>query len=224
MRRGQSAFLLILLAACLAIGQERYVRPIDEANLDPSFLAFRTKLIAAAERRDGKFIYGILDPKIQLSFGGHEGVTGFKEMWNIEGGDSKFWDELLEVVKNGGAFYRENGKRTGRFLAPYTFVSFPDDLDPFDHSMIFGNGVNLRERPDANSPIVAKLSYNVVTVDNGAVVNKPNTEDPDWYRLETLGGLKGFVKAEFVRSSLDYRAGFVKKRGQWKMVFFIAGD
>ena len=46
----------------------------------------------------------------------------------------------------------------------------------------------------------------------------------DWYKVETLGGKKGFVKAEFVRSAVDYRAGFEKKKGVWKMIFFIAGD
>src|SRR5262245_8073146 len=116
------AFFLILVVVSVAVGQERYLRPVDEANLDPSFLEFRTKLIAAAERRDAKFIYGILDPQIKLSFGGHQGVKDFKKMWAVETADTKFWMAFLPVIKNGGAFLREDGKRTGRFLAPYTFA------------------------------------------------------------------------------------------------------
>lgn len=213
------AFFLILVIAGVAVGQERFVRPVDEANLDPSFLAFRTKLIAAAERHDAKFIYGILDPKIRYSFGTDEAVQGFKEMWHIGDADTKFWSEFLPVIKNGGAFLRVKGKRTGTFFAPYTFAKFPDDLDAFEHSMIFGKDVKLRERPDAKSAIVASLSYNVVTTPEEA-----KAEEPEWLRVQTLGGLKGFVKHEFVRSSLDYRAGFEKKRGQWKMVLFVSGD
>ena len=217
-------FLLILVAAWSAIGQERFVPPVDEAKLDVSFLAFRTKLIDAAERRDTKFVYGILDPKIELSFGGDQGVKDFKEMWKIEDPKTKFWDEFLQVIRNGGSFSRQNGKRTGLFLAPYTFESFPADLDGFEHFVIFGSGVNLRERAEVDSPVVAKLSYNVVKIDDSATVMKGGSEDADWYRVATIGGLKGFVKAEFVRSPIDYRAGFEKKRGQWKMVVFIAGD
>ena len=215
---------MVLLLASVAFGQERFVRPVDEAKLDASFLAFRTKLIAAAERRDAAFVLSILDPKIELSFGGHSGIKDFKEMWKIDRSDSKFWSEFLPVIKNGGSFLRQAGKRTGMFLAPYTFESFPEDLDAFEHQVIFGSDVNLRERPSPDSTVVAKLAYNVVKIDDSATVMKVGTENADWYRVETLGGLKGFVKAEFVRSPIDYRAGFEKKRGLWKMVVFIAGD
>jgi hypothetical protein len=39
-----------------------------------------------------------------------------------------------------------------------------------------------------------------------------------------LGGKKGFVKAEFVRSPIDYRAIFEKKGRNWKLTAFVAGD
>lgn len=225
MKLSLSRFLLFfLIAAVPIVAQERYVRPIDEAKLDPSLLAFRTKLIAAVERRDAKFIYGILDPQVKINFGGGQGVKDFKQTWALESADTKFWTEFLPVIKNGGAFLREKGKRSGKFFAPYTFASFPDDLDAFEHSMIFGNDVALRKSPNASSPIVAKLSYNVVKTDTEGVTPTPGSETIDWHSVETLGGLKGFVKQEYVRSSLDYRAGFEKKRGQWKMVLFVSGD
>ncbi len=215
--------LLLFALAVSGFGQERYVRPVDEAKQDASFYAFRTRLIAAAEKHDAKFINSVLDPKIQLSFGGHAGLKDFKEMWAIEKPNSKFWDEFLPVIKNGGSFFKEG--KTKIFYAPYTFNSFPSDLDGFEHFAIFGNNVNLRERPDAGSNIVDRLSYNVVKIENEATVMKPgNSDEADWYKVATLGGKTGYVKAEYVRSPIDYRAGFEKKRGQWKMVTFIAGD
>lgn len=215
-------FLLAALAVS-AFGQERYVRPVDEAKQDASFYAFRTRLIAAAEKHDAKFINGILDPKIQLSFGGHAGLKDFKEMWHIEKPKSKFWNEFLPVIKNGGIFSTEGG--TKAFYAPYTFTSFPNDLDGFEYFAIFGNNVNLRERPAADSAILDRLSYNVVKIEDSGTVMKPGSSDEaDWYKIVTLGGKTGFVKAEYVRSPIDYRAGFEKKGGQWKMVTFIAGD
>jgi hypothetical protein len=50
------------------------------------------------------------------------------------------------------------------------------------------------------------------------------SEYPGWRHVRTLGGLNGYVKQEFVRSPIDYRAGFEKKRGVWKMIAFIEGD
>jgi hypothetical protein len=217
-------FTLVIVAAFVA-AQERYVRPVDEAKLDASFLAFRTKLIAAAERRDAKYILSILDPQIKLSFGDDAGVADFKRIWKIDSKDSEFWGEFLRVIKNGGAFDRENGKRTGTFYAPYTFQSFPTDIDAFDYFAIFGSDVNLRKSADANADVVTKLSFNIVKIEDdlnseGGDGNKK----PEWRKIRTLGGLTGFVKAEFVRSPIDFRAGFEKKRGVWKMVAFIAGD
>ena len=69
---------------------------------------------------------------------------------------------------------------------------------------------------------MAKLSYNIVEIIKS--IEKFHAEKGDWYEIKTLGGKKGFVKAEFVRSPIDYRAGFEKKSGKWKMTFFLAGD
>lgn len=212
-----------------AAAQERYVMPVDEAAQDPSFLAFRTKLIAAAERKDTKYLMSIVDPKLEYSFGGYSGLAQFKKLWKLGRADSKFWKEFLLVLKNGGTFTGEGRNRLNSFAAPYTFTTFPNDLDGFEYHAIFGSNVNLRERPGTDSPVIAMLSYNVVRVDEQRSTRKktgPGEYDfeYDWYAVETLGGKKGFVKSEYVRSPIDYRAGFEKKRGIWKMTFFIAGD
>lgn len=219
----QAILILILFLAFTAIGQERYVKPVDEAARDKSFLAFRNKLIAAARRRDAKFVLSILDAEIKNSFGGNDGIEEFKENWKIESANSEFWSEFLPVISKGGYFQSENDGGPLLFTAPYSFAGFPDDLDAFEYSVIFGSRVNLRESPDLTSRIVGKLAYNVVRIAK-TVPMTDDTERPDWFEIETLGGLRGFVKAEFVRSPIDYRAGFEKKRGMWKMTFFLAGD
>lgn len=214
--------VILLISASRVAAQERYVRPVDEARLDPSFLKFRTKLIAAVERKDMKYVLAILDPKVRLSFGGHGGVSDFKMMWAGKN-ETEFWKEFRPVIRNGGTFFREAGKRKSLFYAPFTFESFPKDLDAFEHYVIFGSNVNLREVPNNNSKIVGKLSYNVVrAVEETYSGNQEGKSE--WYNIKTLGGLSGYVKSEFVRSPIDYRAGFEKKSGRWKMVAFIAGD
>ncbi|MEQ1603527.1 MAG: SH3 domain-containing protein [Pyrinomonadaceae bacterium] len=216
------ALLLVFTVLSLSVfAQEKFVKPVDEAAKDASFLAFRTKLISAAERRDINFILSIVDPKIKNGFGGDDGIAAFKRQWKITSKKSEFWKEFLVVVKNGGAF--EKGG-TSSFMAPYTFSSWPDDVDGFEYHVIFGNNVNLRREPDMTAEIVGKLSYNVVKIEPETVPKSGKSEYPDWWQVTTLGGLTGYVKREFVRSHIDYRAGFVKKRGVWKLDFFLAGD
>lgn len=202
--------------------QERFVKPIDEASKDASFLAFRTKLVEAVRRRDAQYVLNITDRNIQIGFGGDNGIEEFKRFWKINRSNSKFWNEFLTVITNGGKFEKGNAKL---FYAPYSFNSFPEDLDSFEYSMIFGSNVNLRERADLKSKTVARLSYNIVKVDfDDSVKDKTNKDKYLWLKVKTLGGKSGFVNADFVRSPLDYRAAFEKRGGKWKMTAFLAGD
>lgn len=224
----RKSFLFPFLLALLSVGiaaQERFVRPVDEGKLDPSFVTFRARLIAATERRDAAYIKKILDPEIQLSFGGDSGLADFRRIWKIEKKDSEFWETFLPVIKNGGTFFRNsNGRISNVFYAPYSFQAFPEDLDPFEHCVIFGSNVKLRAAPSLKAEVKELLSYNVVKIDDSATIMTGKPEKPEWYRITTLGGKQGFVNAKYVRSPIAYRAGFEKKRGIWKMVTFIAGD
>lgn len=214
-------FVVLALVASIA-AQERFVKPVDEAKLDPGFLAFRTKLIAAAERKDAKYVLSIVDPNIKNGFGGEDGIVKFKRGWKIDRKDSEFWAEFLPVIKNGGSFIGEGRNKLNFFGAPYIYSAWLGDLDAFEYSAIFGSDVNLRKSPGTDGEIVGKLSYNIVKIENEAAAVEGKM--PEWLKIKTLGGLTGYAKSEFVRSSIDYRAGFEKKRGVWKMTFFLAGD
>ncbi len=212
----------VLLLSCLVniSAQERYVRPIDEGKNDKSFDDFRVKLIKAIEKRDKKYLVSILDPNIKINFGGDTGIKKFKEIWQIDNPDSELWSQLGTVAKNGGLFLDKVN-----FTAPYTFKGFPDDLDAFEYGVIFGNNVNLREKPDLSANVAAQLSYNIVKIDyEHSTGNDGKDEKKLWLKVETLSGKKGFVSVEYVRSPIDYRAIFTKEKGKWKMTAFVAGD
>ncbi len=214
--------LTFSLFGCLAniSAQERYVRPVDEGAKDKSFSAFRAKLIEAVNNHDKKYVLGVLDQNIKSSFGGDNGISDFKQLWEIDNSKSKLWEELLTALTNGGVFLDKN-----TFTAPYTFKTFPEDLGAFEHQVIFGNNVNLRAKPDLSAEIISQLSYNVVKVDlENSVGKKSEEQNYSWLKVETLGGKKGFVSAEYVRSPIDYRAIFTKENGKWKMTAFVAGD
>jgi hypothetical protein len=216
-------FCLIIFGFFTISAQERYVQPVDEAAKDKSFLAFRDKLVLAIRNRDSKYVLSILDPKIKPGFDERENVEDFKKVWKISDPKSRFWSELLEVVGRGGRFSTENGVKI--FSAPYIYTDFPEDLDDFQYRVIASRNVNLREKPDEKSAVVDRLSFNIVKVDeeNSIDDGKENGEYL-WYKIETLGGKKGYLPARTVRSPIDMRAGFQKKSGKWKMIFFVGGD
>lgn len=216
--------LVVLFSVCGAslLAQERFVRPVDEASKDASFLAFRNRLVAAVDKKDARYIYSMIDPRIQLSFGGDAGLAAFKRVWKLESAKSEFWKEFGLVIKNGGKFINEPNAPK-QFAAPYTYSAWPDEVDAFEYQSIFGFDVNLRERPTTVSRVIDKLSYNMVKVDGQRSITKKNGGF-SWFYVETLGGKKGFVSADYVRSPIDLRAGFEKKRGAWRMIYFIAGD
>jgi hypothetical protein len=217
-------FFLLICAVSASFSQERKVLPVDEGKRDASFSAFRQKTLEAAKRRDVKYILSIVDANIKNTFGDSNGIEEFKKMWKIDSPQSDFWDEFITVLEHGGAFFKRKGAPKNQiFHAPYTFTQFPEDLDAIEHQAIFGNNVNLRSKPDANAPVVAALSYNIVKVDYENSV-KGTDDEYLWLKVETLGGKKGFVNAKYVRSPIHYRAIFEKRNGKWKLVIFIAGD
>lgn len=218
------AFFLLIFAFSSAFSQEeRKALPVDEGKTDASFSAFREKTLQAAKRRDVKYILSIVDANIRNTFGDSNGIAEFKKMWKINSPKSEFWDEFITVLSNGGTFLKEADAKT--FAAPYTFTSFPDDLDVFEYHAIFGNNVNLRSKPEMKAPVVASLSYNIVRVDfENSVKDETRENKYLWLKVKTLGGNTGFVNAKYVRSPIDYRAVFEKRGGRWKMITFVAGD
>ena len=192
-----AGLVLGLCFAAGAVGQERYLKPVDEAAEEASFVAFRTKLIAAAEKKDGRYILSIVDPKIQNGFGGRDGIANFRRDWKLDRRDSEFWPKFLWVIKNGGNFTGEGSKKMSSFAAPYVYSAWPEDLDAFDYFAIIGTDVNLRKEPRADAEVVGKLSHNLVKIE-GDVGNDGKT--PEWRKVTTVGGMTGYVHRDFVQA------------------------
>ncbi|MEZ5345019.1 MAG: SH3 domain-containing protein [Pyrinomonadaceae bacterium] len=216
--------LLILTISLACAAQERFVLPVDEGKSDASLNTFRAKLIEATRSKNADFVLNIVDKDIKNSFGGDDGKENFKKIWALEKKDSAFWEEFLTVLTNGGAFYKDEGSPK-TFCAPYSFMVFPDDLDAFEYSLVFGENINLRSQPNLFAPIVTQLSYNVIKVDYQSSADDGKNENSFvWMKVTTLGGKTGFIAARYVRSPIGYRACFQKMAGSWKMTAFIAGD
>lgn len=215
--RTRAALLVLVLGAGLgASAAEVRLRPVDEGSGDPSFQAFRRRLIAALRRDDRHYVFSIVDPKLTPGFGDPEsGLAGLKEEWPLDEPGGGRWIELREtllvLLAMGGSF------RDGGFWAPYIFSEWPQELDAFGYSAIIGRGVALRSKPDG--PVLRRLTYDIVKVPE-------QKEGPDggWFKVVTLDGREGYVAKRYVRSPMDYRAGFKKQKGRWRLTALVAGD
>ncbi len=192
--------------------------PVDQASQDPSFAAFREQLAGIVERRDAAALLRVVDPKIRTTFGEGGGSDDFRARWKLDSGDSPLWQELATILSHGGTFGGEGASKS--FWAPYVFSAWPEEKDAFTHVAALGPGVAVRERGSADAPLIATVDWGILELVLG---QGWSPEDP-WYQVRLPDGRAGWVDASQVRMPLDWRAGFVKRDGEWKMNILVAGD
>lgn len=193
--------------------------PVDNASKDISFVTFREQLLNAVSAKDAAALVRMLDTNIHLSFGGQSGLKDFREMWKPENKQSKLWSELEWILKHGGDF-RDEAPRT--FWAPYVYSNWPErGPDPFEYAAITDADVPVYEKANERSKQISRLSYHLVRGLEGTHLREDRLP---FVKIKTPEGKIGYVRSNLVRSSIDYRAGFHKRNGNWKMSAFIAGD
>jgi hypothetical protein len=183
--------------------------------MDPDFFAFRARLQTIVAKHDTAALLEIVDPEIRASFGSDHGITAFKELWNLDDPGSQLWKELGTVLAMGGAFSGPD-----LFTAPYTFSNWPNDLDAFEFVAVVGSNVRVRTESRADAPVLATVDYAILQVDDQAGFD---AKDQEWTGIK-FEGKKAYISSRFLRSPIDYRARFAKSNGQWRMIFFLAGD
>lgn len=181
---------------------------VDEGTRDPSFVAYRDKLLAAVRAHDAKAVAALSDPKIRTSFGGGGGTADLEKMLARPG----MWDELEQILTLGGKFQGDS------FWAPYVYAAYPDSQDSFTTGAVVADDVPLREKPEASAAVIATLSHDIVTL-------VPVRGDRDeWTQVKTADGKTGYVESKSVRSPIGYRAGFLKSNNAWRMNALVTGD
>jgi hypothetical protein len=192
--------------------------PIDEAAADSSLVEFRRELVAVVDRRDAEGLLRRIDPGIRTSFGEDGGVKAFQEIWQPQSTSSSLWDELHQVLTNGGTFREIDGERW--FWAPYIFSAWPDSIDAFQFAAAMRANVPLRSSPSDSGAVTATLDWAIVEL----IPDSPPDPDSKWIHVRTMEGNEGWVSESDVRSPIDYRAGFQEMNGEWRMSVLVAGD
>jgi hypothetical protein len=185
----------------------------DESGKDASFARFRAELLGAVERKDARWLLGVLAEDVKVSFGDEAGRESFARYWELQAPErSRVWGVLRTLMALGGTFDAEGG-----FTAPYTFTRFPKDWDAYEAVVCVRPRVALLEAGRAGARVIRRLEWEILSLVDGM--------GEGWYlRVKTGDGMEGWVAAQDVRSPLDYRARFAKLKGRWRMTFLVAGD
>ena len=207
----QIFILIAVIGPCEGLeAQERRCGPVDEAARQPDFFTFRAQLQAAVARRDVNAVLAAIDPHIRIGFGDKNGIDAFTRRWRVHEPDSQLWAELGAVLALGGSF-----NQSGAFVAPYVYSSCK--ADAFKDVVVVGGNVRVRETAASDAPVIATLSFTVVTLASAP-------KSGDWTRITLADGRQGFIASRLVRSPIDYRAFFTRVDGGWRMTLFLSGD
>ena len=134
--------------------------PIDQAELNPNFFAFRDSLLAALANKDVDFVLDHLDPQIKMSYDVAQGKEDFMESWKLEDDpeNSTFWSTMTQVLEAGGIF---TSRDLNYFVSPYTFLL--DLEDPYSYKAVLGTDVRIR-----NSPWPRRQSVGIAQLRSGS--------------------------------------------------------
>jgi hypothetical protein len=188
------------------------VKPVDEAATDPDFFLFRARVQTALANHDTAEIMRIVDPGILNSFGGDGGGDEFREHWGLSDPDkSQLWGALTFVLGLGGRFLADT-----LFYAPYTMHDIIGD--GFETLVVIGSNVTVHAGPALTFGVIDTLAFEAVTK------WREKSTTAAWEPIRTRTGKTGWVLQRHLRSPIDYRAGFVRRQGQWRLRTLVAGD
>jgi hypothetical protein len=190
---------------------------IDEGKSDPQFALFRDNLIHAIKSDNLEWATNRISSDIKFSFGAEGGKQDLLESWaGTPEAKRSFYSELLTVLALGGQFKSYDSRRY--FVAPYVFSAWPDEFDAFEYMAVIGKDRAVFAGPDATLKPEATLAFTIVKR------RYPPDAKEGWVNIEYDTDKWGWIDEGSVRSPIDHRAMFEKRRGSYYLVTFVAGD
>lgn len=191
--------------------QQGAYAPRDDCARLPGATAFRRTLAAAVLARDADAVAALALPGVRLGFAGDDGRERLRARLGEK--DGELFRELEALLRLGCAADAEGG-----MTMPWYFAQDYGDVDSYAAMLVTGVDVPLHAAADPGSPVTRRLSWDLVMLDKGWFPEKPLQE------ATTLGGAKGYVPTDKLRSMLDYRLLAVRQGGVWKISAIVAGD
>jgi hypothetical protein len=184
--------------------------PRDTCHDLPGAEEFREKLAEAVMARDSSAFVALAAEDIKLDFGGGTGRAELKK--RLTSKDWMLWDELDDLLALGCAANSQGG-----LTIPWYFEQHIDKVDQTSGMLVVGEKVPLLAAPDPKGKPIEAISWDVVTL------NTLKPDDP-FQHVTTLGGAKGYIATEKLRSLLDYRLLASRRNGKWSVVSLVSGD
>jgi len=216
-----------LAGAGIAGAQEPPIRfaPLDDAATDRSWRTYKDRLLEAIGAKDQKALMGAIDRNVDNGPDEKRGHEEFRRRWDLDKETkepSPVWEELRKSISLGGAFIRGEKRAQPRFCTPYVSARWPTDHDPFANGAIVSREVLMKAKPSQASETLARLSHEVVRVEDWEVADETSGVPQKWTRIRARARV-GFVTEEQIRSPIEHMACFARADGQWRMISFTAG-
>jgi hypothetical protein len=220
MRVLAAVVLALALAAAppAAFGQERRIEPVDEAGKDASWTGFRRRLMEALEKRDRKYVLGIITQNVRNGSDAPHGIAEFRKQWELDAEDSLFWKELRSALELGSAWLARPKQRR-ELCAPYVLAKWPEDVDPTENGVLVAREVLVKSEPSSRSTTLATLSYQIVPVPDWEVDDRDLGTRQKWVKIR-IKDRDGYVPEEQARSPIEHAACFVKTENGWRLTVF----
>lgn len=215
---------LAFLAATIAVAraQEAKLVPVDEAASDISWVRFKNALLDALEKKNKKFVLGVVDANIRNGPASPNGIAEFRKQWDFDADPRELWAELRRILFLGGVYVRKPRGPT-QFCGPFVAMRWPDGFDPYRSGAIVSRETLAKERPSADSRTIATLAYDIVGVPDWEVADEDKDSPQKWVKVRLKAG-EGYVPEEQIRSAIEHRACFQRTKDGWKLTALLAGE
>lgn len=203
-----------------------------------SFTQFRDQARRAIERRDVQFIKTVVPKKgIAIGFGRPQTLA----QWNLDNPNAHLWSILEKAISGPCSLTNVHSEQDADgFVCSNAAGELEKQYPPpkgtegvghlIDKVIIVGENVNVRSQPTVSSPIVAKLSNEVVKLDRKTFEQENSARkreyDPikDWMPVILPNNKSGFVSSRYAHQPLEYRVIFAKLDGKWQLTEIPGGD
>ncbi|WP_037315868.1 SH3 domain-containing protein [Ruegeria halocynthiae] len=210
-----------------ALADRQSFPPVDQADRDPSLVAFRDSLQASVAARNIDAVIAAACPDIYLSHGGDGGPDELRANLTVDPDNlseeyrdqadelqKAYWADLENTLSQPGYFDDE-----GEFWMPHQWqITLPAALNPFLAYFVTGEKVSLRDSPSQDGIVLAAISHEVVII--------PDFQPEAEYQSVLLtDGTQGYMHSDFLWSMVGHRAALVKSdAGEWQLCTFVSGD
>jgi hypothetical protein len=218
----------------------------DEVEPGSEFDRFRTQLRQAVTERDVDFIKRLIPDKVGIGFG----IPRSADELELDDPDAWFWAVLEKAIAPGcspetAGNYPTLDPGSDVWICPNVTQAFYEQFPPpantdgieyeMERTIIVGQDVNVRSQPDTNSPIIARLSNEIVETNtdawadlyqNGseAEIERIGHPTQGWTAVRLPTGEPGYVSRRYAYAPLDARVVFGKVNGDWQILYVPAGD